>query len=166
MTKDFKSSTVHQIRLRNIRAGTPAKVLRMGSRCSKYLPWISIDHSPKKQLPSHPSHPRSLIFRHLRRFSLQRLMCLGSKRHIDWTAQLTVGCDPPSHQVLDHFNQKPTKVLEENLILRLNETLNDRWLRWFPSLVLVPPWPERSAACGSVSIGTAMAHPDGVVVVC
>ena len=128
VTKDFKSSTVHRIRLRNIRAGTPAKVLRIGSRCSKYLPWISIDHSPKKQMPSHPSHPRSLIFCHLRRFSLQRLMCLGSKRHIDWTAQLTVGCDPPSHQVhqvLDHFNQKPTKVLEENLILRLNETLDE-----------------------------------------
>lgn len=77
---------------------------------------------------------KSLIFCHLWRFSLQRLMCLGFQRDIfDWKKIIKIEQLQNSvvtHQVLYHFNQKPTKVLEENLILSLHHTFWPKWPHW------------------------------------
>lgn len=118
---------------------TQANVLRIGSRCSKYLQFWNIITKQVTIL----SRAKSLIFGHLRGFSLQRLMCLGWHLGHSWTSwtdiwnHLKLNIEElhsselwhvVTHQVQYHFNQKPTKVSEEHLILlSLHQT-------WWPKL--------------------------------
>lgn len=61
-------------------------------------------------------------------------MCLRFHRDIfDWTVFKNIEQLQKSvvtHQVLCHFNQKPTKVMEENLILSLHHTFRPKLPQW------------------------------------